>query len=465
MIEDTLVHNGENNGTKHNEEKNPPTWCYPPGYRTSPPALGNHPLPEFPFAWQPGPGEEKENFSPNNPFTLENWTNRFDSAEKIAGAMEEWKKRLIEAGNAPKAEKIGRLAQRVKDCHSFSVGMENGKVAESATGGAYFRSVDRCNSRFCPRCARKAGRKSLERIFKRCNIDPETDQTPLRFLTLTMPGEDGATLRSRYDRIRKSLKKLYRSNLWKTCVKGSIGKIEVTKNGPNWHVHTHFLLKGGYLPNAELRKEWAKALGVKTEEINFPWIEKPKKGKGAFFEMAKYIAKPVAFIGKNKSKKSAYQDSKPWTNSEMVEFFEVFQGARIFMTTGEFQNPEPNEETEEKEDRGKKLKEILTRCPIEYEAALQGHTESLSNIIFDAGLAGFSKVEVLKEFAFVFHSPEPDQARAPDRITQWSIAASNIEKGRIQKAIEWERRRIFREELKRSRQELMAACEANGAHW
>jgi len=461
----TLVHNGDNNGTGNNgREEKRYLKCYAENYRETPPALGSHPLPGFPFEWEPDQAsKDSQNYSPNNPFVLENWTNRIRSGQKIGSAMEKWQEQLKEQGNEEKAKRVGRIKWRIKDCFDFSVGMDGADIATNATGGSYFRSVQRCNSRFCPRCARKAGRKSLERIFKRCDIDPETDQTPLRFLTLTMPGENGASLRQRYDRIRKALKKLYRSNLWKSKVDGSIGKIEVTKNGANWHVHAHFLLKGDFIPNADLRAEWAKALGEKVDLINYPWIEKPKKGKGAFFEMAKYIAKPVAFIGKNKSKGKECSDSKEWTNAEMIEFFEVFLGARIFMTTGEFKDPIPKKE--EEEDKSETLKEIITKCPIEYESALAGHKESLSNIIFDAGIAGFSKVEVLKEFAFIFHKYEPDDTKPPDSITRWSNSPANIEKARIAKAIEWERIKIYRDELKRSRQELMEACERNGAHW
>ena len=470
MNSPALVHNGDNNGTENNDrQKYEFLKCYPENHETTPPELGNHPIPQFPFEWEPDEKKkDAENYSKNNPFTMENWTNRIHSGEKISSALEEWAQRLENNENTEKAKRISRLSFRVKNCFDFSVGMQDGRnLATSATGAAYFRSVERCNSRFCPRCARKAGRKSLERIFKRCSIDPETDATPLRFLTLTMPGENGASLKSRYDRIRKALKKLYRSKLWENRVNGSIGKIEVTKNGENWHVHAHFLLKGNFMPNDELRIQWAKALGEEPEKINYPWIEKPKKGKGAFFEMAKYIAKPVAFIGKNKSKNNSTSDSKEWTSDQMVEFFEVFQGARIFMTTGDFKKPpEITEEIEEKEQsKSDKLKEIITKCPINYEAAKNGHKESLADIIFDAGMEGFSKVEVLKEFSFIFHAYEPDDLRAPDAITKWSPDPKNIEKGRILKAIEWERRRIFKEELKRSREELAASCELNGAHW
>ena len=72
---------------------------------------------------------------------------------------------------------------------------------------------------------------------------------------------------------------------------------------------------------------------------------------------------------------------------------------------------------------------------------------------------------ISKEFSFIFHAYEPDDLRAPDSIKKWSPDPKNIEKGRILKAIEWERRRIFKEELKRSREELAASCELNGAHW
>jgi len=451
---------------KNNEEQRPEINCYPYGHRITPPSLGNHPIPQFPFEWEPQRDEKGEikGLAENNPFSDKNFTHRIHSSQKIAESLQEWAQRL-ESKNPEKSKRIQRLSWRVKDCHTFSAGVgADGKIATSPTGGGFFRAVQRCNSRFCPRCARKTGRKSLERIFKRLHIDPETDTTPLRFLTLTMPGESGSPLGQRVKRIRAALKRLYRSPIWADRVKGSIGKLEVTKNKTNWHVHAHFLLKGDYIPNKELRTAWAKALKENEDLIHYPWIEKPKPGKGAFFEMAKYIAKPVSFIGMNKSKGKEDQNSRAWTVGEMIEFFEVFQGARIFMTTGEFKGKrdEPENPPTPKEDE---LKEIITRCPINFDAAMEGHGESLANIIFDAGIAGFSKIEVLKKMVFLVFEPEPDDAKAPAEIVKWSSSPSMIKKAREAKAIEWERRRRFKKELKRSRIELLEACERNGAAW
>ena len=175
MDSPALVHTGDNNGTKNNDRKKYEFLkCYPENHETTPPALGNHPIPQFPFGWEPDETKKDvENYSKNNPFTLENWTNRLRSGEKISSALEEWAQQLEKNDNTEKAKRIKRLSFRVQNCFDFSVGMQDGRnLATSATGAAYFRSVERCNSRFCPRCARKAGRKSLERIFKRCNIDP-----------------------------------------------------------------------------------------------------------------------------------------------------------------------------------------------------------------------------------------------------------------------------------------------------
>jgi hypothetical protein len=447
-------------------EEQPEQSCYPMGYKSTPPTLGDHPLPQFPFEWEPERDDKGQikGLSENNPFSERNFNNRIKSSEKIHETLLEWSERLIET-NPEKSKRINRLSFRVRDCHTFSAGIAaDGKIATSATGGGFFRAVQRCNSRFCPRCARRTGRKSLERIFKRLHIDPETDTTPLRFLTLTMPGQPGVALHERVKRIRAALKRLYRSPIWKDRISGSIGKLEVTKKAKNWHVHAHFLIKGDYLPNKELRSAWAKALGEDENLIHYPWIEKPKPGKGAFFEMAKYIAKPVSFIGLNKSKGKKDQNSRPWTTDEMIEFYEVFQGARIFMTTGEFKGKrdEPEEAPAPKDE---KLKEIITRCPINFEAAINGHSESLANIIFDAGIEGFLKVDVLKEMAFMVFDPEPDEPPAPVEIVKWSPAPSMIKKAMDSKAIQWERQRRFRREIKRSRNELLTACETAGAHW
>lgn len=440
--------------------------CYPQGYQETPPALGDYPIPQFPFEWEP----EEKDFQKNNPFAVANFALRRKSSEKIVEGLEEWENRL-KAQNSPKADRIRRLKWRVKDCDTLSVGMDGRKVAQNQTGAAYFKSVQRCNSRFCPRCARKAGRKALERIFVRTGIDPENCPYSLRFLTLTMPGDPGAPLKDRYDKLRKALKRLYRSKIWSEKVEGSIGKIEVTKNADNWHVHAHFLINGDYLPNKELRKAWAKALKTDEDLIHYPWIERPKKGKGAFLEIAKYIAKPVSFLGAGKSRKTDSRTGAPvegrkaWTNSEMVEFFEVFQGARIFMTTGNFKEKDSAQNIEKEQSKWDKIEEIANRCPINLEAAKNGQVDAIAEIVFDAGIEGYTKTEVITKLSFMVFEPDELTNKPPDHIKKWSPDPKRIDEARKLSAIEWERRRAFRMEIKRAREELRYICERNGMHW
>jgi hypothetical protein len=476
MMGDALVHNGDNFGNEKRKNGKKTKWegelCYSQGYSETPPLLGNSPIPSFPFAWVPKKRKGKEVFSPDNPFNTRNLSYRLKATEKVVKEMSKWSKGL----EPPKRQKFEKMAVRIERCNSFSVALndESGEVAGDPLGHPYLKSDGRCNSRFCQRCSKKNGRRALERIFKKCGIDPENPPAGLRMLTLTMPGEPGALLQDRYNRLRKALKKLYKTNLWANRVKASIGKMEVTRNGENWHTHAHFIITGDFLPNEALRTVWAECLGVDFEKINYPWIERCKGGKRAFWELAKYIAKPVSIIGRakdseDKKKKGISETAKEWNSAAMGEYFDTFSNARIFTTTGEFKAV-PTEEKKEKEiydltteeeEKEKTLKEIITACPINYEAALNGHTESLNTIILDCELSGYTKSQVNAEFIYLnvfFEKERPDSVHK-----RWTSDADKIESARRMQAIHWERMRVYREELKRARQELQDICEKTGA--
>ena len=473
-----LVHNGDNFGTEKRKNGEETKWegeiCYSQGYSEAPPLLGNSPLPSFPSDWEPEKRENKEVFSPDNPFNPRNLSYRQKATEKIITEMAKWAGGL----ESPKRQKFEKMAARIETCNRFSVALndESGAVAGDPLGHPYLKSDGRCNSRFCPRCSKKNGRQALERIFKKCGIDPENPPTGLRMLTLTMPGEVGDPLQDRYNRLRKSLKKLYKSHLWRNRVKASIGKIEVTRNGGNWHVHAHFIITGDFLPNEALRTIWAECLGEDFEKINFPWVEKCKGGKRAFWELAKYIAKPVSIIGRakaseNKKKKGISENSQEWCSHAMGEYFETFSNARIFTTTGKFKAiPTENKKekeifdfTKEEEEEEKTLKEIITACPINYEAALNGHTESLETIVLDCELNGFSRAQVMQEFIYLnvfFERERPDSV-----FKRWTSDPQKIKEARKMQAVHWERMRIYKDELRRVRQELQTICEKTGAFY
>ena len=256
---------------------------------------------------------------------------------------------------------------------------------------------------------------------------------------------------------------------------GSIGKIEVTLNRGNWHVHAHFLMAGTFINNDALKTVWAECLGEDHMHINFPWVEMCKGGKNAFFEMAKYIAKPVSIIGRAKnSKKKTMQgigeENGEWESDEIQQFFSVFASARIYTTTGALFKQSPGDKKENKDDadfaesgeeENKALKEILVGCPITYESALNGHSESVQTLVNRAGDAGFSKAQVMAEFVYLNIGMDLDQQDV--KIEKWSESPRDLKEARYMQACHWERMRIYKDELKRVREELLAICEANGA--
>jgi hypothetical protein len=318
MRQEALLDTGDNIGIRRETktDREFKTLCLEGGERT-PPHLGNSIRPCFPFEWGKENQEGKSiTLSADNPFSHSSHSKRGEAGQKVVYALKKWGASLERGGDVKNAQKAFALSKRMGRCWTVAVALTpDGEIAQSLTGAPYFKSDERCNSRFCPRCARKQGRRGLERIFKRLGMDPERPPSGLRLLTLTMPGQSGAPLEKRYQRLRKSLKKLYRSHLWASRVTGSIGKIEITRNGANWHCHAHFLIDGRYLPNEALRAVWAEALGEDFEAIHYPWIERIKPGSGAFFEIAKYLAKPAAFIGGAKNKEGKI--SKGWSQKEM----------------------------------------------------------------------------------------------------------------------------------------------------
>ena len=65
----------------------------------------------------------------------------------------------------------------------------------------------------------------------------------------------------------------------------------------------------------------------------------------------------------------------------------------------------------------------------------------------------FRKI-IITKLTFLVFNPDPDQYEPPDAIKRWSDSPGRINEARELSAIEWERRKMYREELKRAREEL-----------
>jgi len=442
----SLVHNGD-----HNDSKNDFLFCYTAQkkavkngkqrsqWRETPEKLGDSPIPEFPSNWAPAK-DKKGNFtfSQKNPFNLANFNRRRAAGQKISQALKKWG---LETPGA-KGDRIRRLAQRVEKCQEIATCVTpNGDPVGGENGGAYFRS-ERCNSRFCPRCARKSSRATMRRLCERIGLEPTAPPENLRFLTLTLPGAPGVDLKTRYKTLRKGLTRLYKSKIWKSHVQASIGKVEVTLNNSNWHVHAHFLLHGDYIENEALRVVWAESLKVDYRNINLPWITNPTTGKNAVKEICKYIQKPTAYLGNKKNGVS------PWSDSEMIQFFDVFMGARVFFTTGSW--TEKIEATKEEKQTEAKIDGLMNENPDVVAESREGCAASIENMVEKGADLDLDRAQVLTALASWFYCPSSDP---PILVGNWTMDPQSLDRSREAQALWWERNRIYRAELARARRE------------
>ena len=155
----------------------------------------------------------------------------------------------------------------------------------SDDGERGFAYGPRCETRFCPRCARKDQRRVYGRYAARLTRLQE-DNHSVRHIVLTVEDVPAAELRT-------ALRDLWRwyGDLMKTPllsrVVGSLARLEVTKgNDGRFHPHLHLVLVGGpAIPQTKLSKEWKEISGASVV-----WVRRSKRPLGDL----KYILKPDA---------------------------------------------------------------------------------------------------------------------------------------------------------------------------
>lgn len=202
-------------------------------------------------------------------------------------------------------------------------------------------SVVRCRDRLCPTCAFARSMKTRERAK-----DLVASMDCIRFITLTMPHSDRPLL-VQLQIIRSAFTRLRKSAIWKRCVTGGVGTIEITFNvrTRQWHPHFHALLDGDFMPHAELREAWRVALNnAEGVEILGPndrpivHIEAIGGRSASVQYITKYVTKPG--------------DVLAWDDATIAEFASALAGARTLSTFGNLHGrkldaADPNEEKPE----------------------------------------------------------------------------------------------------------------------
>lgn len=109
--------------------------------------------------------------------------------------------------------------------------------------GAPHLAETKCNRKWCPSCAPKRANERAARL----RVGIRLMRWPMH-ITLTVSNvEDDAAGGNFIRKLAKSFARLRRSKLWRKCVVGGVGSIEVTNKGQGWHPHIHAVIDGRWV--------------------------------------------------------------------------------------------------------------------------------------------------------------------------------------------------------------------------
>jgi hypothetical protein len=186
-----------------------------------------------------------------------------------------------------------RAAQRMGDCGTFP----KGKVSLFwKDGGRLDLGAHQCNSRICPRCARRRGiRLASDMAGALALIEGwGWDHERTRFATLTIENTESAN--EGIDRVMEAWHRTLATKTWGRLIAGGFRAVEVKpgKNG-KWNVHLHAIL---YLwtpavPYRLIRDAWDKAAGGNYNQRFDTLRNKARahKGESKASAAARYLVK------------------------------------------------------------------------------------------------------------------------------------------------------------------------------
>lgn len=169
-----------------------------------------------------------------------------------------------------------------------------------------------CKGRTCPRCQAHRGD-----VMARALREAISSWDRVRMVTLTRRSRREplaltvATLTAQFAALR-------RRKWWRAIIDGGYVAVEVTRNAENgmWHPHLHVLTRGGYVPAAELRREWEAVVG---ETAYVDVREVPSCARGARY-VTQYVTTPA--------------DMGQWPEEAVCEFALAMRSVRIMYSFG-----------------------------------------------------------------------------------------------------------------------------------
>lgn len=185
-----------------------------------------------------------------------------------------------------------------------------------------------CKLRWCPACRREHAARSRRSLTRTLESAPKD---AWKFLTLTVKHSNDS-LGDQVKHLRTSFRRMRQRKLWKSHYEYGVAVLEISFNASTecWHPHLHVLLRGTYVPQKDLSREWLTCTrGSPIVDIRV--VRDPRQ---AVHYVTKYLTKPP---------------SPAITTDPLVfsEYANALHGMRLIAKFGNM--PEVEDETEDEE--------------------------------------------------------------------------------------------------------------------
>jgi replication protein len=202
-----------------------------------------------------------------------------------------------------------------------------------------------CGSRLCPSCSASLRRRARRRAragVEGCRL---LTGEHWRFITLTAPTIEGASLLSVMAVFQRAWSLLRKRQWWRERVRGGVKGVEWTEGqtGRGYHVHLHLLVCGRWIEHQRLREEWTGALLRAWSERGLDVTLNTRTGQ-AIVDIRFVRSRPGKHHGASVSFEHALQEvckyickSEAWDSvpdSHLVEVAEVRRWPRLFELFG-----------------------------------------------------------------------------------------------------------------------------------
>lgn len=225
--------------------------------------------------------------------------------------------------------------------------------------GKPISTVQYCDHRLCPRCARRRANANRDRILPGIRDVMQSpiegmprsyqQQRPL-LMVLTQRARAGESLKDAAARLLESWQRMRRRQEWLEHIRGALLTLEVTRNVERgwWHVHLNVLADGDYWKQAELLELWRDALMTPDDEKNGGVHVERVADRGGrdglevgLFEAVKYVTKGISSV--NDRADAAGSPMELWDDANIREMAAWLRRRRVSRTYGTFYRIRINE--------------------------------------------------------------------------------------------------------------------------